>query len=33
MELSGGIFAGNREGELGQYRDNAFFKTALTYSF
>jgi hypothetical protein len=33
VELSGGIFAGDRKGELGQYRDNAFFKTALTYSF
>jgi hypothetical protein len=33
VELSGGIFAGNKDGELGQYRDNAFFKTLLTYSF
>jgi hypothetical protein len=33
LELSGGIFAGDRKGELGQYRDNGFFKTVLTYSF
>jgi hypothetical protein len=33
LECSAGIFAGNREGELGQYRDNAFVKTLLSYSF
>jgi hypothetical protein len=33
LECSAGIFAGNREGELGQYRDNAFIKTVLSYSF
>jgi hypothetical protein len=33
LELSGGIFAGNRDGELGQYRDNYFVKTLLSYSF
>jgi hypothetical protein len=33
LELSGGIFAGDKKGELGQYRDNAFFRTILTYSF
>ncbi|MDR2070895.1 MAG: hypothetical protein LBP81_05720, partial [Treponema sp.] len=33
VELSGGIFAGNQDGELGQYRDNGFVKTVLTYSF
>jgi hypothetical protein len=33
LECSAGIFAGNKEGELGQYRDNAFVKTVLSYSF
>jgi hypothetical protein len=33
MEFSGGIFAGDRQGELGQYYNNGFFKTLLTYSF
>jgi hypothetical protein len=33
VELRGGIFGGEREGELGQYRDNHFVKTILTYSF
>ncbi|GHV07621.1 hypothetical protein FACS189485_18220 [Spirochaetia bacterium] len=33
LEVSAGIFAGNRDGELGQYRDNAFIKTVLSYSF
>jgi hypothetical protein len=33
LECSAGIFAGDREGELGQYRDNAFVKTVLSYSF
>ncbi|MDR2247215.1 MAG: hypothetical protein LBE17_11210 [Treponema sp.] len=33
LELSGGIFAGDEKGELGQYRNNGFIKTALTYSF
>ncbi|MDR2433853.1 MAG: hypothetical protein LBD47_04730 [Treponema sp.] len=32
-ELSGGIFGGDEQGELGQYRNNNFFKTMLTYSF
>jgi hypothetical protein len=32
-ELSGGILAGNKEGELGQYHKNGFVKTALSYSF
>jgi hypothetical protein len=31
--LSGGIFAGKDGGELSQYRDRAYVKTALTYSF
>ncbi|MDR2759732.1 MAG: hypothetical protein LBB78_10170 [Spirochaetaceae bacterium] len=33
LEFSGGVFAGNRRGELGQYRDNNFIKLGLTYTF
>jgi len=33
LALSGGIFAGDEEGQLGQYKDNNFVKVALTYSF
>ncbi|GHU78112.1 hypothetical protein FACS189462_1920 [Spirochaetia bacterium] len=33
LKVSAGIFAGNKDGELGQYRDNGFVKTALSYSF
>jgi hypothetical protein len=33
LEFSGGIFAGNRRGELGQYRDNSFVKLGMTYTF
>ncbi|GHV77586.1 hypothetical protein AGMMS49942_24070 [Spirochaetia bacterium] len=33
VELSGGIFGGDEDGELGQYRDNHFIKAVLTYSF
>ncbi|MDR2068720.1 MAG: hypothetical protein LBP71_02500 [Spirochaetaceae bacterium] len=33
LEFSGGIFAGDRRGELGQYRDNSFVKLGLTYTF
>jgi hypothetical protein len=33
VELSGGIFGGDKEGQFGQYRDNNFVKAALTYSF
>jgi hypothetical protein len=33
IELSGGIFGGDEDGELGQYRDNHFVKAVLTYSF
>ncbi|MDR2109711.1 MAG: hypothetical protein LBP32_00225 [Spirochaetaceae bacterium] len=33
MEVSGGVFGGDRKGELGQYRRNGFVKTALTYKF
>jgi hypothetical protein len=32
-ELSGGIFGGDEQGELGQYRRNGFVKVILTYSF
>jgi hypothetical protein len=32
-ELSAGIFAGNKSGELGQYRDNKFVRLGLKYSF
>jgi hypothetical protein len=33
LELRGGIFGGEKDSELGQYRDNHFVKTVLTYSF
>jgi hypothetical protein len=33
LELSGGVFAGDKKGELGQYRNNGFIRTVLTYSF
>ena len=33
VELSAGFFGGNREGELGQYRDNGFFRVGLSYRF
>jgi hypothetical protein len=33
FKLSGGVFGGSREGELGQYRDNGFVKIGLSYSF
>jgi hypothetical protein len=33
MELSGGIFGGDPQGELGQYRSNSFVKTLVSYSF
>jgi hypothetical protein len=33
VEFSGGAFAGNRQGELGQYRDNGFVKLGLVYTF
>jgi hypothetical protein len=33
IELSGGIFGGDKEGPFGQYRDNGFVKTVLTYTF
>jgi hypothetical protein len=33
LELSAGFFAGSRDGELGQYRDNNFVKAEITYVF
>jgi hypothetical protein len=32
-ELSAGIFAGDKSGEFGQYRDNAYIKALLSYQF
>jgi hypothetical protein len=33
VELSTGIFGGNKDGQFGQFKDNSFVKVALTYSF
>ena len=33
VELSAGFFGGDRNGELGQYRDNNFIRLLLSYSF
>jgi hypothetical protein len=33
LELSAGFFGGDRDGELGQYRDNGYVKTVLTWKF
>jgi hypothetical protein len=33
VALSGGFFAGDKDGQLGQYRDNNFIKISLTYMF
>jgi hypothetical protein len=33
VELQCGFFGGEKDGELGQYRDKHFVKTILTYSF
>ena len=33
LAVSGGFFAGNRDGQIGQYRDNNFLKLALGYTF
>ncbi|GHU27056.1 hypothetical protein FACS1894164_18910 [Spirochaetia bacterium] len=33
LELIGGIFGGDKAGELGQYHKNSFIKAGLTYSF
>ena len=33
ISLSGGFFAGNRDGQIGQFRDNNFLKIAMIYTF
>jgi hypothetical protein len=33
IALSGGIFAGDKKGQLGQYKDNNFLKISMTYKF
>jgi hypothetical protein len=33
LELSAGFFLGDRDGELGQYRNNNFVKAGVTYTF
>jgi hypothetical protein len=33
VELSGGIFADNREGLFGQFHDNSFVKVGVRYTF
>jgi hypothetical protein len=33
VELSGGIFGGDKDGQFGQFRGNSFVKAALTYTF
>jgi hypothetical protein len=33
LELSAGFLRGDRDGELGQYRDNSYVKTLLTWKF
>jgi hypothetical protein len=33
VELSGGIFGGNEEGQFGQYWNNGFVKMVLTHTF
>jgi len=33
VEFSAGIFGGDKAGELGQYRDNCYVKTVLSWSF
>jgi hypothetical protein len=32
-EISGGVFGGKKGGDLSQYRENGFVRTALSYSF
>jgi hypothetical protein len=32
-ELAGGVFAGDKTGQFGQYRDNGFVQMRLKYSF
>jgi hypothetical protein len=33
IELSGGIFGGDKDGQFGQYHKNSFIKAVMTYSF
>ena len=33
LELSSGFFGGDKDGELGQYRDNGFIRLMLSYKF
>ena len=33
LELSAGFFGGDKKGELGQYRDNSFFRAIVVYKF
>jgi len=33
VELSGGIFAGDSNGQFGQYKDNKFVKVGMSYNF
>jgi hypothetical protein len=33
LELAGGVFLGDKTGELGQYRDNSFIRLGLSYAF
>jgi hypothetical protein len=33
VELSGGIFAGDKDGQFGQYRDNSFVRARVKYTF
>jgi hypothetical protein len=33
VEVSGGFFGGDEDGQFGQYWKNSFVKTVLTYSF
>jgi hypothetical protein len=33
VSLSGGIFGGSKEGQLGQYRENSFLKVGMKYLF
>jgi hypothetical protein len=33
VELSGGMFGGDEEGQFGQYHKNSFFKVGITYGF
>ncbi|MDR0599039.1 MAG: hypothetical protein LBG84_03020 [Treponema sp.] len=33
LEIAGGVFGGDEKGELGQYRNNGYLKTRLSYRF